>query len=152
MTTFADLPRSPLLPAPDGAFLGEWQKQLDALFPPVVAASPLRLGTPGEAIQAAGRRLLIGVATWSQSDLQLLDTVADALLAGRLTIIAEVFNVADCRAPADFEYSIPGLGRVYQTPVAGLRSDGELSQTASGKAARELIARAVGLAAVALTT
>jgi hypothetical protein len=151
MTPFADLLRSPLLPESRNGFVGDWQKQLDALFPSAVAASPFRLWSPGDAIPSQGRRLLIGVATWSKQDLALLDTVAQAVLTGGVPLTIEVFNVAECRSPSAFEDYIPGLGRVFQTPVVGLWSDGQQTDAGSGKSGRELIGRLIGLDTVALS-
>jgi hypothetical protein len=151
MSPFVDLLRSPLLPEPQNGFLGDWQKQLDSLFPSAVAASPFRLWSPGAPIPSTGRRLLIGVATWSKQDLALLDTVAQAVLTGGIPLAVEVFNVAECRSPAAFEDYITGLGRVFQTPVVGVWSDGQQLEAASGKAGRELIARLIGLDSLALS-
>src|SRR5262245_12157703 len=132
MTHFSDLPHSPALPAVENGLLGEWQKQLDALFPVAVADSPLRLWAPGDPIPSTGRRLLIGVATWSAQDLALLDGVADSLEIPAPGLTIEVFNVADCTSPAAFERYIPGISRVFHTPVAGVWSDGQLIESASG--------------------
>jgi putative restriction endonuclease len=145
MTVFSDLVRSPSLQAsPDGS-LGQWQREVDALFPAAVSKSPFRLWSPGDPIPATGDRLLIGVATWSAQDLALLDAVSQALATRRPGLVVDVFNVAECPSPQAFERYVPGMGNVFHTPVVGLWSDGRLVDKASGKVGRELIELVGGL-------
>jgi hypothetical protein len=142
MTFFHDLYQSPALPvAPNGA-LDRWQRGADELFPSIVARSPLRLWHPGDAIPRAEKRLLIGVATWSAHDMKLLDAVAAALQAPHPPLTVDVFNVADCPTADSFKEYIPGIDGIYQTPIVGLWSDGQLVEKATGFAGRELIAKA----------
>jgi hypothetical protein len=146
MTLFQDFYRSPLTPvSPDGS-LAARQSALDAYFPTIVSRSPLHLWSPGDPIPRQGNRLLIGVATWSASDMRLLDAIAQALHERAPALAVDVFNVAECRAPADFDRYVPGIGAVLQTPVVGLWSEGRLVEKASGFAGRELAARTCGLA------
>jgi hypothetical protein len=145
MTTFADLPKSPALPAsPDGSMTAA-QQAIDAIFPAVVANSPLRLWRPGDPIPGTGDRLLIGIATWSARDLSLLDTLSAAVAQQNTGLLIDVFNVADCPSQAAFDRYIPGVGPVFHTPVVGFWSGGRLLEKASGKAGRDLAARVVGL-------
>jgi hypothetical protein len=151
MTPFTELIRSPALPAsPDGS-LGDQQRAIDTLFPIVVSASPLRLWQPGDPIAPTGRRLLLGVATWSVPDVTMLDELALALLRQPSDLVVDVFNVADVRSAGDFERYVPGIGTVFHTPVVGLWIDGRLVAKASGKAGRDLVAQAspLGQSAVA---
>jgi hypothetical protein len=146
MTLFVDLPRSLTLPHPQAGPPSARQSEVDALFPTVVSSSPLRLWAPGDPIPPEGKRLLIGVATWSAHDMALLDAVAEAVRVGS-GLVVDVFNVADCASPAAFERYVPGIGNVFHAPVAGLWSGGRLVEKASGKAGRELIERVCGLEA-----
>jgi hypothetical protein len=145
MNTFHDLSSS-LNPSEqrDGS-LGLGQQKLDERFPAIVSASPLRLWSPGNPIPATSKRLLIGVATWSAYDMQLLDAVSQALQRSPFDLTIEVFNVADCHSPEAFEEYVPGIGRVLQTPIVGLWSDGMVVDKATGRAGRELVARVAGL-------
>jgi hypothetical protein len=112
-------------------------------LPSLVAAGPFGLWRPDDPIPASGRRLLLGVATWSVHDMELLDELARVLQAGCQSIIVDVFNVVHCSSPADLERFTPGVGKVFHTPVVGLWVDGELKATAAGKAGRDLLARSV---------
>jgi hypothetical protein len=144
MTTFHDLLQTlTASPEHDGA-LDLAQQRLDERFGAAVAATSLRLWSPGDPIPARGRRLLIGVATWSAYDMELLDCVGQAMtsLAAALTI--DVFNVADCPSPEAIDWYVPGCGGVIHTPVVGYWSDGRLIDQAAGKAGRDLASRIIG--------
>lgn len=113
-------------------------------FPAVVAASPFRIWSLGDPV-APGCRLLIGVATWSGYDMQLLDVLAEALSrepAGKPTI--EVFDIQECRRVEDFSQYVPGGLPVLQPPIVGLWQDGRLEWSAEGYAARDRVARMFG--------
>ncbi len=93
-----------------------------------------------------GQHILIGAAFYSVYDLELLDSVITALrnrepLDERL----EIF-VLSCKNQADFEALMPGIGKVFQTPVVGLWKDGVLQDKASGRRAVEAIKRHYRLA------
>jgi hypothetical protein len=88
---------------------------------------------------------LIGVVTWSAYDMKLLDAVSRVLQRPPSGLTVEVFNVADCSSPEAFDRYVPGTGRVFQTPVVGLWSDGQLVDKATGRTGRELVARVSGL-------
>jgi hypothetical protein len=141
MTTFLDFSRSLSLPDPTGDSSAARTGALDAGFPALLVQHGLQLWSPGSPIPEEGTWLLIGVATWSLSDMKLLDRVSQANgWAGRVG----VFNVAGCSAPSAFEQYIPGIGPVFHTPVVGLWSDGKLKEKASGKAGRDLVGRVCG--------
>src|SRR3954468_12590839 len=120
MTPFTDLIRSSALPASADGSVRDRQRAIDALFPSVVSATPIRLWQPGDPIEPTGRRLLIGVATWSVPDLTLLDELARAPSRQAPGMVVDVFNVADVRSAGDFERYVPGIGAVFHTPVVGL--------------------------------
>src|SRR5690349_20692737 len=80
---------------PDGS-LAHAQQRIDDLFPAVAAKSPFRLWSPGDPIPAKGKRLLIGVATWSGLDMQFLDFLSRCLKGVPDSLTMDVFNVASC--------------------------------------------------------
>lgn len=136
MTRFADLLRY------DGRrSVAEQQEAAGRRFPDLIARSPLTWWRPGDPIATEGRRLLIGVAaSYSLLDLQLLDAlVEEEPQSRRARPRIDVFDIEACPTMADFESYVPGIGRVYQTPVAGLWEDGILKQKAWGSSARDLI-------------
>jgi hypothetical protein len=145
MTRFINLPRSLTPGQLAGNNLAESQRAVDASFAAVVSSGPLHLWSPGDPIPPQGKRLLIGVATWSAHDMALLDAVAEALRAGDGDLHVDVFNVADCPSPDTFERYVPGIGEVFHTPVVGLWCDGRLVERDSGKAGRELVERVCGI-------
>ncbi len=138
MSSFTDLLRTDLSPS------GE-QAQAERQFLLLIAGSKLHLWRPGEAIDSQGRRLLIGVATYSLSDMRLLDVVDEALRRGREpTLRVDVFSIQECKTQDDFDYYIPGIGKVFQTPVVGIWHHGLVMEKAFGAAARSLVAQACG--------
>jgi hypothetical protein len=117
----------------------------ELLFPATVAASRLRLWSPGDPIPDTGTRILIGTATWSGYDMRLLDVIDEALghMNGRAPVV-EVFNAGSLTRQEAFDDYIPSIGEVLQMPVVGVWQDGRLVEQASGYAARELVARMFG--------
>ena len=125
--------------------VGEQQESARKSFPVVVSKSRFRLWSPGQPISAHGNRLLVGVATYSEPDLALLDLVQEAVDWDKKAPRIDVFNTLDCKSQQDFEKYIPGIGDVFQTPAVGLWQNGVLMETAWGKPARDLIARVCNL-------
>src|SRR5207245_3064669 len=83
----------------------------------------------------AGKRFIIGIATYSADELGLLDQLEQAFDDGKSEIPdVEVFDVLDCEKMSDFERYIPGIEAVYRTPVIGVISDGKLVDHATGLA------------------
>jgi hypothetical protein len=122
---------------------GEQQAAVEREFPAVVAGSPLLWCSPGSPPPSKGKRLVIGAGTYSAEDMKLLDLVR-ARAAQSSEPRVEVFSTLACKSHEDFDKYVPGIGRVYQTPVAGLWVDGVLQEAATGAKARALIARACG--------
>jgi hypothetical protein len=56
----------------------------------------------------------------------------------------DVFDVSECKTMEEFQRYVPDVGAVLQTPVVGLWQDGKLTTTATGKEARDLVARTCG--------
>lgn len=163
MTPFSDLFRSHLELPP-----GEQQHRVEGEFPALVAQGFLHWWSPGDRIAAAKKRLLIGVATYSEMDMRLLDLVGNAVAAkncrrmaamakptkpGVLAFVqmppeslrVDVFSVLACRTHEDFQKYVPGVGKVYQTPVVGFWEDDRLRESATGARGRALVARVCGI-------
>lgn len=139
MTTFHDLFRQPTR-AVGGGFPPDHRREL---FPGYVARSPrLHLWSPGDPIPERGERLLVGVATWSGYDLNLLDLIEEAP-AGPIRV--DVFDLDTCPDQHAIADRVPGIGEVVQPPVAGYWVDGRLVETAGGHRASQLVARVCGL-------
>lgn len=109
------------------------QRKARSGFPGRVSKSRLKLRRRSAPLAGGGKQFLIGVATWSAEDLQLLDELDEALdqVAGKRPDV-QVFDVVDCERMSDFVEFIPGIGEVYGTPVVGVFRDGELIDRATG--------------------
>lgn len=112
---------------------GEQQRLAREQFPSVAATTHMSMWSPGESFPTNGNRILIGVATYSLYDLDLLDAL-DSQLLGNDAV--QLFEVSSCSTMDDFEKFIPGIGKVFQTPVIGFWKDGELIYHAQGALAR----------------
>lgn len=138
MISFTDLLRTDLPPSAE-------QDHAEKQFPLLTGGSNLHLWRPGDAICSKGRRILIGVATYSLYDMRLLDRVDETLRGlGDQALRVDVFSTLDCKTQEDFNQYVPGIGNVWQTPVVGIWENGRLEETASGAAARRLVAQAGG--------
>ncbi len=140
MTRFSSLlePRSETSVAQQQRDAGE---QLAALL----GESRLHPWQPGDPILNRGPRILLGVASYSVADLALLDTLNEALGLGSGWPRLDVFNVLECRSIQDFEKYVPGIGKVFQTPVVGYWEEGLLKEKAWGKAGRDLLTKVLHL-------
>src|SRR5260370_24286501 len=108
-------------------------------LPVLLSRTSLRKWRPGEAISAKGLRMLLGVAVYSPFDLELLDLLNEKMSpANNSSIQVDVFDVLECPTMEDFSRYIPGIAKVYQTPVVGIWKDGVLFDQAWGRAARDL--------------
>jgi len=110
-------------------------------LPILLDESRLNLWTPQDCIiLKTGKRLLLGIASYSINDLKLLDTLNQAFVNKTLRIeCVDVFNVINGYTMEDFEKYFPGIGKVYQTPIAGMWEDGLLKDISWGKSAVVLI-------------
>jgi hypothetical protein len=141
-----------------GKTVAECQLAARTAFPEFVESSEMHLWRPGQPMSANGRRLVIGVATYSVHDLNLLDLIQSYLTSHSVNggidfapdsvLSVDVFDVLDCRTPNDFEKYVPGIGPVSQTPVVGLWVDGGLVGSAFGYDGRMLIYSACQLPAI----
>jgi hypothetical protein len=90
----------------------------------------------------ADRLLVLGVAAWSIYDVRLLTFVGDAVAGGaQPDLHVSVFDVDKLASSAELQRIFPGIGEGFHTPVAGYWEAGQLKETASGFAARQLIGR-----------
>jgi hypothetical protein len=127
-----------------GLPIGEENDRAERLFPVLIEQSRLHLWRPGDPI-AEGRRLLVGVATWSLYDLSLLEVLDLAVKDGRSGVDRiGVFDV-DRVERGDFEDYIPGLGKMVVTPVAAIWEGGILVDKRFGWWAIRLISGLLGV-------
>ncbi len=128
MSTF-----SSLLKYRRGKAPGDAQKKARVDFPRQVSQSSFKLRNPSQAIPQSGKHFIIGIATYSASELSLLDQLEESLGSSKSeTLDVEVFDVLDCKKMSDFQRFIPGIGGVHRTPVIGVISDGKLIDHATG--------------------
>ena len=135
MTTFHDLFRQPTR-AVNGSFPDDRRGEL---FPNLVERSrKLHLWTPGQPISQRGLRLLIGIATWSGYDLNLLDLVEDAVHS---PVRIDVFDTGSCLTIDDFRRFVPDTELGNSTPVVGLWDNGRLVESGWGESGRQIVIR-----------
>ena len=139
MTTFHDLFRQPAQ-AVNGAFPPDRRAEL---FPGLVERSrKLHLWAPGQPTSDVGPRLLIGIAVWSERDLELLDVIENAT---HTPVRIDVFNLDQCRSPDEIRRYVPGVEVPQQSPLVGLWNDTVFVESASGFHGRQLVYRVLGL-------
>ncbi len=120
----------------------EQQLYAQEQFHIVIANSNMGLWKLGDPTNCNGRRVIVGVAVYSVPDLQLLDALNEMLFSSDLrNDCVQVFSVSECQAQEDFEKYVPGIGKVFQTPVVGVWEDGLLVDKAWGAAARDMISQ-----------
>jgi hypothetical protein len=119
----------------------EQQSSSKRMLPVRLGQSKLHAWLPGMAIFDQGERVLIGVATWSIYDLQLLDDVQIAMTARHSLAWVDVFDVDECQSNEVFDRYVPGISSIFQTPVVGIWINGVMISSASGVAGRELLRR-----------
>lgn len=107
-------------------------------FPELVSRSNFQLWKLGDEIPNNGQRLVLGVATYSNSDMRLLDALDETVGVGTEERV-DVFNVLDCKSQSDFDMYVPGIAKVFQSPVLGVWEDGTLKRTLSGNEARDFL-------------
>lgn len=121
---------------------GDQATYISSKLPEALSDGPLHYWRLSGSVTTTAQRTLIGVAPYSLPDLKLLDALKESL--SKNTHLGERIDVLDVLrcAAEDFEQCIPGIGRVFQTPVVGIWENGVLTQHASGaKACRLVISR-----------
>lgn len=109
-------------------------------FPVIVSQSNLLLCQQQNKCYEDSMKLLIGVATYSRYDMELLDLIDNVLneqhlLQGHVY----VFDITTCKTMECLEQYIPGIGGARQTPVVGVWQNGLLIAKGEGKIAKEII-------------
>jgi len=125
--------------------VGQQQKAAIEQLAMMIRGSRLHSWKPGDPMTNHGRRILLGVASYSLRDLKLLDTLNEGLDNESAWPRLDIFNCLECRSVQDFEHYVPGIGKVLQTPVVGYWEDGILKERAWGKAGRDLLTRILGV-------
>ena len=116
------------------------QREVDGEFWMAIEASRTRRWRKGDAVLEAGRRMMVGLASYSRQDVELAQEIIDFQPREDSGVsVIELFNVLDVHEMRDFEQYIPGIGAVYQTPVVGLWEDGVLVRTAQGLSGQRLV-------------
>jgi hypothetical protein len=124
---------SSLLKYRKGRSPADAQRKARQDFPARVSQSRLKQRSPGQSIPGTGRHFILGVATYSVAELELLDNLEDFLVKAEPGAIdVQVFDVLACKTMGDFAAFIPGIDAVYRTPVIGVISDGKLIDQATG--------------------
>jgi hypothetical protein len=117
---------------------GELQEQASKRFPNVVDESHMEIWRPTDSpFEPHDQDVLIGVATYSLEDLKLLDEIEERLRNRSVLENISVFDVSAFSEMGDFERHLPGIGKVFQTPVVGFWKNGQLTDRLSGAAARD---------------
>lgn len=137
MNTFHDLFRQPTR-AVGGSPLPDRRQ---ALLPGFVERSPKLHLWSSEHPPGQGPRLLIGVASWSGYDMNLLDLIEEAPENG---VRVEVFDTGNIASLEELNRMVPGLAGL-QTPFVGFWTDGGFAESAEGFDGRKLVARVCGL-------
>ncbi|MGI8755088.1 MAG: hypothetical protein ACR2MB_04350 [Acidimicrobiales bacterium] len=149
MGKFMDVFRADLLVnAPDfkpsGNFpaSGEWQRYVTEHFDDFVNGTNLHFWTCGAPIAKCEKRLLIGAATYSQMDMQLLDVLDDWLKKHEsMGTRIDVFDLGICSQINDLDEFFPHVKNVYMTPHVGLWENGVFQEMITGYAARGFLSK-----------
>jgi hypothetical protein len=113
-----------------------------------VAESNLRWWKNHEGDPVGGKRLLLGVAPYSQYDLTLLDLIDERLGSAQVPAVeVYVANLQDYDNVDQLSLDFPGIVEVYQTPLVAVRESGSPKRTAWGKKARDMAAEVLGIEA-----
>jgi len=109
------------------------QRWLKKEIPTRMSEAGVRLAQKGS---GAPDRIVMGIAEYVPDELRLLDSVCKA--TSDLGLVLEVFLMTDCSQEEIEEY-LPGVGRVFQSPIVGIWKAGTLKESGSGHAARALL-------------
>ena len=125
-----------LLAPIDGFSPGQLQEQASKRFPNVVGH--MEIWRPNDSpFEPHDQDVLIGVATYSLEDLKLLDEIELRLRVHWAPERISAFDISAFTEMGDFERLLPGIGKVFQTPVVGCWRNGQLTERLSGAAARD---------------
>jgi len=109
-------------------------------LPSVLIGTIVTMWDPEQGVPSSGRYTLIGIAPYSKSDLQLLDAIVKFMSEESAAHEkVEIFDILSCSNMDDIQIRVPGIGRVFQTPVVGIWDNGKLGYKASGAEGHRLI-------------
>ncbi|HLN32455.1 MAG TPA: hypothetical protein VK395_32305 [Gemmataceae bacterium] len=129
-----------LLDNPKGNEPGPLQSNAHRLFPSVVKKSHFERRLPSDPVPSDGKYIILGIATYSPEELQLLDDVEAAHQHWDKASKVVVFDVMECRDMNDMRGYVPPLGVVVQTPVVAFWDGGKLVESQTGlRMTRELL-------------
>lgn len=117
-----------------------------AQFPNVVRQSQMELWQPEEDVVKGEQGIWIAVATYVLIELELLDALEAKLASARCKERIYLFDLAAAPDFKDFEKYIPGIGKVYQTPVIASWTEGIITEKLTGFSAREWLVQRFHLA------
>lgn len=120
---------------------GQQQQRAVEEFPSVVRQSHMELWQPGQDLINGDHGVWIAIATYSVLDLELLDALEAKLSCEEQKQSIYVFDVFAFPEFGDFEKYLPGIGKVFQTPIIGAWTDGILEEKLWGAEARQWLVR-----------
>jgi hypothetical protein len=116
-----------LLDNPNRIEAGRLQAAARKQFPDVVQRSHLELFKAGQHSPYSGKYALIGIASYSPRELQLLDAVDAAYPDWRDIAKVAVFDLMECKDPRDvlehyllYQLTSPSIRFVPQSPIVGI--------------------------------
>lgn len=125
---------------------GLQQQRAAENFPSLVERGHMNIWRPENDFPPPGSHVIwIAVATWSLYDLELLDLLETKLSRDAVTDNIYVFDTAGSPDIKDFNHYLPGVGKVYHTPVVGSWTNGVLEEKLSGAVARNWLVHRYGL-------
>lgn len=123
----------------------ERQRLAEAEFPSLVEQSHMEVWRAGDAWPPTGQQVIwIGVAIWSMYDMELLDLLEATLAKESRGEKIYLFDI-DSFGEFDFEKHLPGIGKIFHTPIVGNWNNGVLEDRLSGAKARDWLIDRFGL-------
>jgi hypothetical protein len=130
-----------LLDNPTLAEPGVLQSQARQRFASLVSGSRFDRRSKADPI-ADGRLIILGTASYSRKDLSLLDEIDNAHSRWQQAWTIAVFDVTECKSPADMQAYLPQDSVPPQSPMLQVWESGILRQSAHGlQAVREALCK-----------
>jgi hypothetical protein len=113
---------------------GQLQRHARAQFSSVVSSSHLQQRQPDDPIpkSAGSRFVIIGVATYAQEELGLLDRLENSHSLWEHQWQVAVFDVTEWESPADARKFVTQIPVVAQTPILEMWIDGKVVDAKAG--------------------
>lgn len=132
-----------LLENPTQCEPGPLQSAAQRLFTSVLQQSHFKKRSVGQAIPNHGKYVIIGVASYSQAELRLLDELEANHLRWDDGYEIVVFDMMECKNMADIVQYVPPFTKVVQTPVIAVWDRGSVAATQTGlHGTREVLQKA----------